>query len=31
LEGFGYIGIEKDTHYFNVAQRRIYEAVFTVE
>lgn len=30
LEGFGYIGVEKDAHYFSVAQRRIYEAAFTV-
>jgi len=30
LEGFGYIGIEKDAHYFNVAQRRIYEAAFAL-
>ena len=29
LEGFGYIGVEKDAYYFNVAQRRIDEAAFT--
>ena len=30
LEGYKYIGIEKDEHYYNVAQRRIYEAAFAV-
>ena len=29
LEGYGYIGMEKDAHYFSVAQRRITEAAFT--
>jgi site-specific DNA-methyltransferase (adenine-specific) len=31
LECFSYIGIEKDAHYYTVAQRRIYEAAFAVE
>jgi len=30
LEGYKYIGIEKDAHYYSVAQRRIYEAAFTL-
>jgi site-specific DNA-methyltransferase (adenine-specific) len=30
LEGYGYLGIEKDEHYFTVAQRRVYEAAFAV-
>ena len=30
LEGYSYIGIEKDAHYFTVAQKRIYEAAFAV-
>jgi len=30
MEGYGYVGIEKDAHYYSVAQRRIYEAAFAV-
>lgn len=31
LEGYGYIGIEKDQHYYSVAQKRVCEAAFAVE
>ena len=31
LEGYQYIGVEKDAHYYSVAQRRIHEAAFAVE
>lgn len=31
LEGFSYIGIEKDPHYYSVSQRRVYDAAFAVE
>ena len=31
MEGYGYIGVEKDPHYYGVAQRRTYEAAFAVE
>lgn len=31
LEGYGYIGIEKDPHFYEVSQKRVYEAAFAVE
>lgn len=31
LEGYTYIGVEKDPHFYNVSQKRVYEAAFAVE
>lgn len=31
LEGYTYIGIEKDPHFYNVSQKRVYDTAFAVE
>jgi site-specific DNA-methyltransferase (adenine-specific) len=31
LEGYGYLGVEMDAHYYSVAQKRIFEALWTLQ